>query len=142
MAKISFSYQQAYSGPAQKNKLRDFLVGLAGREGFGIDELGYVFCSDPYLLQINRDYLSHDDYTDIITFDLRETPGAIRGEIYISLDRIRENARAFGQPVSRELHRVIFHGLLHLCGYKDKLKAQRDTMRQKEDFYLRKYFGH
>lgn len=141
MAKIHFSYQQAYAGPAQKNRLRAFLVDLAGREGYGIDDLGYVFCSDAYLLQINRAYLSHDDYTDIITFDLRETPGAIRGEIYISLDRVRENARAFGQPISRELHRVIFHGLLHLCGYKDKLKAQRETMRQKEDFYLRKYFG-
>jgi rRNA maturation RNase YbeY len=141
MAKISFSYQQAYSGPKQKGRLRAFLAELAGREGYGIDQLGFVFCSDAYLLKINRDYLSHDTYTDIVTFDLRDTPGAIRGEVYISLDRIRENARTYGQPVTRELHRVIFHGLLHLCGYKDKLKAQRETMRQKEDFYLRRYFG-
>jgi rRNA maturation RNase YbeY len=141
MAKISFSYQYAYSGPRQKARLRAFLVELAGREGYGIDELGYVFCTDAYLLKINREYLTHDTYTDIVTFDFRETPGAIRGEIYISIDRIRENARTYGQPVSRELHRVIFHGLLHLCGYKDKLKAQRDNMRQKEDFYLRRYFG-
>lgn len=141
MAKISFSYQKAYSGPAQKARLRGFLVELAGREGYGIGELGYVFCSDDYLLSINREYLSHDTYTDIVTFDLRDTPGVIRGEIYISLDRIRENAKTYGQPVTRELHRVMFHGLLHLCGYKDTLKAQKDTMRQKEDFYLRRYFG-
>lgn len=141
MAKISFSYQQSYSGPREKARLRAFLVELASREGYHIDELGYVFCTDAYLLKINRDYLSHDTYTDIVTFDLREKSGPINGEVYISLDRVRENARTYGQPVARELHRVIFHGLLHLCGYKDKLNTQRETMRQKEDFYLRKYFG-
>jgi probable rRNA maturation factor len=141
MAKISFSYQLAYDGPRQKARLRAFLAELAEREGYRVDELGYVFCTDAYVLEINRNYLSHDTYTDIVTFDLKDTKKSIKGEIYISLDRIRENARTYGQPVTRELHRVIFHGLLHLCGYKDKLKAQQYTMRQKEEFYLRRYFG-
>lgn len=141
MARISFAYQLAYPGPEKKGRLRDFLVRMAGREGYGIDELSIVFCSDPYVLQINKDYLGHDYYTDIITFDLRETPGAIKGEIYISLDRVRDNARTWKQPIYKELHRVIFHGLLHLCGYKDTLKADQVLMRQKEDFYLGEYFA-
>jgi rRNA maturation RNase YbeY len=140
MARISFAYQLAYRGPENKARLRDFLVRLAGREGYGIDELNYVICSDKYLLQINQAYLSHDYYTDIITFDLRETAGAIKGEIYISLDRVRDNAKTWRQPVYKELHRVIFHGLLHLCGYKDTLKADQSLMHQKEDFYLGEYF--
>jgi rRNA maturation RNase YbeY len=140
MARISFAYQSAYRGPESKGRLRDFLVWLAGREGYGIDELNFVICSDKFLLQINQAYLSHDYYTDIITFDLRETAGAIKGEIYISLDRVRENAKTWNQPVYKELHRVIFHGLLHLCGYKDTLKADQVLMRQKEDFYLEEYF--
>lgn len=141
MASIEFSYQHPFSGPAQKKRLRQFLVELAGKEGYGIDRLGYVFCSDAYLLGINRKYLSHDTYTDIITFDLRETKGVISGEIYISTERVRENARAWKQPMYRELHRVIFHGLLHLCGYKDTLKADRELMRRKEDAYLALYFS-
>ena len=140
MARIEFAYQQSYAGPRDKTRLRQFLVWLAGQEGYGIDHLTFVFCSDAYLLQINRQYLNHDTYTDIITFDLRESPGAISGEIYISIDRVRENAHSWEQPIYRELHRVIFHGLLHLCGYKDSLKADKDLMRRKEDSYLEQYF--
>jgi rRNA maturation RNase YbeY len=89
-------------------------------------------------LEINQKYLEHDFYTDIITFDLSET-GAVRGEIYISIDRVRENARKLGVSFKSELHRVIFHGMLHLCGYNDKTKAEKEKIRAKEDQYLNKY---
>jgi probable rRNA maturation factor len=100
-------------------------------------QLDYIFCSDSYLLKINQDYLGHDFYTDVITFDLSED-GKIYGEIYISVDRIRENAPQFGVTLLSETHRVMFHGALHLTGYTDKTKAGRQTMRQRENHYLNK----
>lgn len=141
MARISFSYQKPFYAPKQKTRLKQFLVELAGNEGYGVDDLSIVFCSDQFLRTMNRDYLDHDYETDIITFDLGERRGVISGELYISIDRVKDNAQSWSQPVVRELHRVIFHGLLHLCGYKDTLKAQQARMREKEDFYLRRYFG-
>lgn len=105
-----------------------------------LGQLNYVFCSDQSLLQMNREYLNHDFYTDIISFDLSGSTDKISGEIYISLDRVKENAQLFKAPVVEELHRVIFHGALHLCGYGDKSEAEQRTMRKKEDFYLKSYF--
>jgi rRNA maturation RNase YbeY len=104
--------------------------------------LGFIFCSDDYLLKINQDFLKHNYYTDIITFDLSE-PGTniISGDIYISVDTVRDNAQRFNTSIVRELHRVIFHGILHLCGYSDKTKAQQLIMREMEDKYLELYFG-
>ncbi len=99
----------------------------------------YVFCSDEYLLKINRQFLQHDFYTDIITFNLAKTKDPVEGEIYISLNRVKDNARLLKQPVVLELHRVIFHGILHLCGYKDKTQAAAALMRKKEDYYLALY---
>lgn len=103
--------------------------------------LSYVFCSDDYLLDINRSFLQHDYYTDIITFDLTE-PGSkkIDAEIYISVDTIRDNAQRFDTSITKELHRVIFHGVLHLCGYKDKTSKDQELMTRKEDHYLSLYF--
>ena len=141
MALISFSYQKPFYAPKQKTRLKQFLVELAGAEGYGIDVLSIVFCSDAFLRKMNREYLGHDYETDILTFELGERSGLITGELYISIDRVRENAEQWSQPMVRELHRVIFHGLLHLCGYKDTLKAQQARMREKEDFYLRRYLG-
>jgi rRNA maturation RNase YbeY len=90
---------------------------------------------------MNRDYLNHNEYTDIITFDLSDSPsGPLTAEIYISVDRIRENARKLQVPVTQELHRVVFHGVLHLLGYKDKKKADQALMRSKEDELLSAYF--
>ena len=91
------------------------------------------------MLEINRQFLTHDFYTDIITFDLSET-NAIQAEIYISVDRVRDNALKLGVSFKSELHRVIFHGVLHLCGYKDKTKGEKEKMRDKEEFYLARYF--
>ena len=120
-------------------RLKQFLATLFKKEGKTLGELQYIFCSDDYLLEINRQYLGHDYYTDIITFDLSEKGQAINAEIYISVDRVRDNAREYGGSVKAELHRVIFHGALHLCGYKDKTAAQVKEMRQMEERYLNLY---
>ena len=100
--------------------------------------INYVFCTDKVLLEINRKYLKHDLFTDIITFDLSESR-SVRAEIYISIDQVRENARMLGVSFKSELHRVIFHGILHLCGFMDKSKSEREKMREKEDYYLKRY---
>lgn len=105
-------------------------------EGFKLNELTYIFCSDNYLLNINRQYLDHDTYTDIITFDNSEGNNIVTSDIFISIERIRENAVNFNVPEITELHRVIIHGVLHLLGYKDKTPADKQKMTEKEDYYL------
>ncbi len=105
---------------------------IAVSETKTIGEVSYVFCSDEFLLQINQDYLGHDTFTDIITFDYCEE-GLINGEIYISTDRVKENAISFGVSLINELQTVMAHGLLHLCGYGDKSEAEAQLMRDKEN---------
>jgi len=104
-----------------------------------MDSLAYIFCDDEYLLNINRRFLKHDYYTDIITFDLSEQVSYIVGEIYISIDRVNENAAIHRSAREQEINRVIFHGALHLCGYKDKTGKQKLIMKKKEDQYLREF---
>lgn len=123
-----------------RNRLKDFLVKMARSEGYRLNSLSVVFCSDDYLLEVNRTYLRHDYFTDIITFDYAGEKGAVEGELFISAHRVKENAKTFGVTVEKELHRVIFHGLLHLCGYRDKSKKDIALMREREEFYLHKYF--
>jgi probable rRNA maturation factor len=120
----------------ERTKLKRFLVSIFKKEKKQLDELQYIFCSDDYLLEINRQYLNHDYYTDIITFDLSEKGQLINAEIYISVDRVRENAREYGSSLKQELHRVMFHGALHLCGYKDKTITEKKLMRKMEGKYL------
>ncbi|HKP31778.1 MAG TPA: rRNA maturation RNase YbeY [Chitinophagaceae bacterium] len=100
--------------------------------------LTYIFCSDKYLLAINRQFLKHDYYTDIITFDLSSDKKSVIGEIYISTQRVRANAKELKLPIKDELLRVMIHGALHLCGYKDKSKTDKLAMRSREDYYIRK----
>jgi len=122
---------------SDKKKVRIVIHTILNNNRFSLDSLNFIFCSDSYLLKINRDFLKHDFYTDIITFDLSEgQPKRIVGEIYISIDRVRENAINLTLPFKDELLRVIFHGVLHLCGYKDKKKIEIVKMRQKEEQYL------
>ncbi|MET6999204.1 rRNA maturation RNase YbeY [Chitinophaga defluvii] len=123
-----------------KTRLKAFLKELFEREGQGLKHLQYVFCSDAYLLEINKQFLQHDTYTDIVTFELSEDPDETAGEIYISIDRVVDNAKKFEVPVSQELHRVVFHGALHLCGFRDKTRKEAAVMREKEDEYLNLYF--
>jgi rRNA maturation RNase YbeY len=98
-----------------------------------------VFCSDAYLLQINKDFLNHDYYTDIITFPLEETETSVDAEIYISVDRVKDNASTLKAQFNMELQRVIFHGVLHLCGFDDKTKKQQAIMQKMEDEWIEKF---
>jgi probable rRNA maturation factor len=134
-AKIQFHILQPIS-LEERNRLKQFLITLFKKEKKPLAELRYIFCSDRRLLEINRQFLQHDFYTDIITFPLSDPGQPITGEIYISIDRVRDNAREFGSSVKKELHRVIFHGALHLCGYKDKSLGEEKLMRKMEDKYL------
>ncbi|RKR80956.1 rRNA maturation RNase YbeY [Mucilaginibacter gracilis] len=124
--------------PKKKAKLREWLKATIVAEGYSLSELNYIFCSDTYLLALNQQYLDHDTYTDIITFDNSEIENVVVGDIFISIDRVRENAKEFSKTEEDELHRVIIHGALHLLGYKDKTKADKKLMTEKEDFYLTK----
>jgi rRNA maturation RNase YbeY len=116
--------------------LKSTLTALFKKEGKKLAELRYIFVSDERLLEINREFLRHDFYTDIITFPLSVPRQPIVGEIYISVDRVKENARDFGSTIKKELHRVILHGALHLCGYGDKTPREEKKMRQMEEKYL------
>lgn len=116
------------------------IVQLVQDEGADIQEINYIFCSDLYLLEINKQYLDHDTFTDIITFPYHNDGAPIHSDVYISIDRIRENGKSYGVALLHELHRVLFHGALHLCGYKDKTTAQVKLMRSKEEFYLNRFF--
>lgn len=103
-----------------------------------LGEINYIFCDDDYLLKVNQDYLQHDYYTDIITFDYVKGR-TISGEIFVSLQRISDNACTLSKNYEEELRRVLAHGILHLCGYKDKTEEEERQMRGKEDYYLAKY---
>ncbi|NLR59836.1 rRNA maturation RNase YbeY [Chitinophaga polysaccharea] len=138
---IQFTSHEVKDYLKNKRKLKSFLVDLFATEGQGLKSLHFVFCSDAYLLEINKQFLQHDTYTDIVTFEMGEDPAVTEGEIYISIDRVIENATKFKVPITQEQHRVIFHGALHLCGFKDKSKKDAMLMRSKEDEYLEKYFG-
>lgn len=119
-----------------KNKVKAWVKATIRSEGYQLRELNYIFCSDAYLLRINRQYLDHDTYTDIITFDNSEQEKVITGDIFISIDRIRENAKKFNSGELNELHRVVIHGALHLLGYTDKTAENKNVMTSKEDEYL------
>jgi len=101
-----------------------------------LGDLNFVFCSDDYLLRMNQEYLNHKTLTDIITFDNSEEEGTIGGDIFISVDRVRENSVVFQSGLESELHRVMIHGVLHLSGYSDKSTHDKASMRGKEDAYL------
>lgn len=137
---VHFSAHEVKVGLKHRTRLKQFIRELFEREEQGLSNLQYVFCTDEYLLQINEEFLKHDTYTDIVTFELSDDADVTEGEIYISIDRVKENAEKFEVTENYELHRVIFHGALHLCGYKDKSKKDEALMRQKEDEYLQLYF--
>lgn len=115
-----------------------FLSGVMKEEETGFSSIDYIFCSDDYLLELNKAYLNHDTLTDILTFTLSGPGEPIISEIYISVDRVKENAERFDTDFNTELHRVMIHGLLHLCGYEDDTPARKKKMRAREDYYLGK----
>lgn len=136
---ISFFSEDIDFTLKDKAKVRSWIGDTIKSEGFKrVSELSFVFCSDDYLLAINKQYLNHDTYTDIVTFDSSDEEDVIAGDIFISIERIRENAAKFGVTEQEELHRVIIHGVLHLCGYYDKKKEDKELMTAKENEYLSK----
>ncbi len=136
---VKFSIQKALT-LKDRTKLKSFIIQLLEMEGYGVGLIEIIFCSDDFLLEINKDFLKHDFYTDIVTFGEADEQNKISGELYISIDRVKENSKIFNKSTNEELHRVIFHGLLHLCGYGDKSKKEILIMRQKEEHYLKYYF--
>lgn len=139
MHKVQFYFFDRNPVLKERTRLKVFIERLFTIEKKKLANLSYIFCSDEHLLTINKNFLKHDFYTDVITFDLSSSKNEIEGEIYISVDRIKDNANTEGVSFKEELHRVIFHGALHLCGYKDKKIRERVEMRKKEDYNLLRY---
>lgn len=136
MSAIQFFEEDISYTLKDKTMVRQWIKAAITEEGFKLNELNYIFCSDAYLLQINQQFLDHDTYTDVISFSHSEEDAKIAGDIFISIPRIRENARKFNVSETEELHRVIIHGTLHLLGYNDKSAVAKSEMTQREDFYL------
>ncbi|AQW93904.1 rRNA maturation RNase YbeY [Elizabethkingia anophelis] len=123
---------------SDEEKRAEWLEKLILEEGKKPGDINYILCNDEYLLEINRQYLDHDYYTDIITFDYCKGK-IISGDIFLSLQRVLDNASMLETKQEEELNRVLAHGILHLCGYKDKTEEEQKTMRSKEDYYIGKY---
>ena len=138
--KIRFHFLTQPFHFTNRTRLKAFLLVQMKREGKSVELLNYIFCNDSYLLNVNQQYLNHDNYTDIIRFEHSPKDNPLISDIYISVERVKENAQLFNTTFTRELHRVIFHGALHLCGYKDKARKQSQQMRSKEEALLTGYF--
>jgi rRNA maturation RNase YbeY len=136
MAEINFFSEGLNYTFKSKRKNIAWIIEAIQSEGKRAGEINIIFCSDEYLYKLNIGYLNHDTYTDIITFNFSEDKGVISGDIYISLERARDNAKEFKQLLQTELRRLIIHGVLHLCGYKDKSQKDKALMTLKEDYYL------
>ena len=135
---ISFHTESLDFSLAEEDQVATWLSALLAQEGASLGEIAIVFCSDNYLHRLNVEHLSHDTYTDIITFPY-STPPLITGDLFISVERVADNARTRGIEFAEELRRVMAHGVLHLIGYGDKQPEEIKVMREKEDFYLQRY---
>lgn len=132
---ISFNYETAFSLDNEA-QLSDWIVSVISEEGCKLEEINYIFCDDDYLLKLNVEFLNHDTLTDIISFDY-SVGKIIQGDIYISIERVKDNAIDFKVSTLEELYRVMVHGVLHYCGYNDKSESEERLMRQKENHYLK-----
>lgn len=132
---ISFYAEELAMPEFDKQSIAEWIEGIISEKGFSMWNISIIFCSDDYLLNINRQYLNHDYYTDVITFDYSENK-LISGDIFISVEMIRYNAEKYAKIEKNELLRVIIHGVLHLCGYKDKTSAQKEEMTNQENLAL------
>lgn len=135
-SKIQFFAEDVSFSLKKKGEIRSWLVGVIREEKKKPWYINFIFCSDPYLLELNRNYLGRETLTDIITFPYSEDPETISGDIYISIDRVKENALKFDQTFEMEMNRVMVHGILHLIGYDDNTKKDRKLMSEMEDHYL------
>lgn len=133
---ISFNFVETKDVISQKNKIKSWIKEVVEQKGKKIGDISYIFCSDEYLLDINKKYLKHDYFTDIITFDYSDKE-KVAGDLFISIEIVRENSLTLNQDFENELHRVIIHGVLHLLGLKDKTEKQAKEMRKAEEECLR-----
>lgn len=122
---------------SKRKQIQDWILKIIKKEGFSLSNINFIFCTDVYLRKINKKYLDHDYFTDIITFDNSVSKKTIDGDIFISIDRVIVNSKEFASSFNDELHRVMAHGVLHLTGYGDKTKSQKTEMKTREDFWLR-----
>lgn len=136
MGKINFFKEDIFLKTTPLQPLKSWVISTAKSENHLVEEINYIFCSDEYLLTINQEYLQHDYYTDIITFNNSSEPKHLISDIFISVDRVKENAQLENVDFHNELARVMIHGLLHLCGYTDTSPKDKKQMREKEDHYL------
>ena len=136
MIRIHFFTEDIQYRLREIRKIRLWISGVIDKEGGELENINFILTSDSFLHKINLEYLKHDTYTDIITFEYNEAEEAILSDIYISLDRCRENAKRYKVSLRNELHRILIHGTLHLLGYKDKTKPDKQIMTSKEDYYL------
>lgn len=132
---INFNYETNFSLP-DESRLNNWIINVISEEGCILDEINYIFCDDAFLLKLNVEYLNHDTLTDIISFD-NSIGKIIQGDIFISVERVADNAKDFNVSLQEELHRVMVHGVLHFCGYKDKSESESMLMRQKENYYIK-----
>uniref|UniRef100_UPI0040483CE6 rRNA maturation RNase YbeY n=1 Tax=Mariniflexile sp. TaxID=1979402 RepID=UPI0040483CE6 len=132
---INFNYETAFS-LANEEQLANWIANVISSEGYKLEEVNFIFCDDDYLLKLNVEFLNHDTLTDIISFDY-SVGKLIQGDIFISVERVADNANDFNVSMLEELHRVMVHGILHYCGYKDKSEADEKMMRQREDHHLK-----
>ena len=139
--KIQFFILKNSIVPRNRTKLKHFIQSIFKSEDIALSFLNIIFCSDSYLLGINKKFLGHNYKTDVVSFDLAVPGKAVEGEVYISVDRVKSNAKRLKINATQEIHRVIFHGVLHLCGYNDQGPRQKAQMRRAEDSYLKKYLG-
>lgn len=131
---INFNYETSFL-LEDETRISSWISQTIKAEGFKLEEINYIFCDDEYLHKLNVEFLNHDTLTDIISFDY-SVGKIIQGDIFISVERVKDNAKDFEVSFLDELHRVIIHGVLHYCGYKDKKEADAKTMRDKENHYL------
>lgn len=135
-SRIQFFTENIHFVLRDKAKIRLFLLHVIREENKKPWYINFIFCSDEYLLELNKTYLKHDTLTDIISFSFSDSPEVVSGDIYISIERVRENSGKYLEPFDKELLRVMIHGILHLVGYDDKTKTEKEIMRRKEDHYL------
>lgn len=133
---IQFHFEDINEFQLDVLEIERWIQTVASKESASVDSINYIFCSDEYLLSINREFLNHDYYTDIITFDNSEEGGGIESDIFISVDRVLDNANRLAVDENLELKRVMIHGVLHLMGYGDKTDDEEKIMRSKENTYL------
>jgi probable rRNA maturation factor len=138
MKNVSFFFEECKKFSFDKKRITSDINDIIKSENFKSGKVSVIFCSDEYLLNINREYLKHDYYTDIITFNYGEE-NLVSGDLFISVERVADNSVQYNQTFENELYRVIYHGILHLVGFDDKEEASEKLMKLKEDFYLNKF---